>query len=393
MKMEIRRTKVERPSHGNSGSVNYDFRHLKRKLPPAYLEILKTLKPRFHKVAQLSSQERMTATQRKELEGELMDIGLEGGSMLRSVHEGVNHIIPSNTLLHRQKMGLYWDLFGHPPTQDHEMGGRLIANCATNSILHTAMFSESGHGKVGVLKMPGHICPVIQIGGKKYVLDGDALFVRSERGERSPPTIKEYAKELASAHADPSNVLNVVAKSMIGRRHADASDFAAVMKYVGGEESALADAYNNFGKVLINAGDYDGAFAHLKRAIELDPRSWNAYKNLAGIHTLRGEYAEAERMIDHAFSLNPHDVELHNNRGILEYVRGNNREAEGWYKKALAIKPNHASSLVNLSNIRIDENRLDEAEGLVMQALESDPHNPKVHLTLERLNQYKNERH
>jgi tetratricopeptide (TPR) repeat protein len=79
-------------------------------------------------------------------------------------------------------------------------------------------------------------------------------------------------------------------------RDFDANNFAQALKEldaIDARQPDLAESQNLRGVILMRQGSYDKAEAALRKAIEIDPKFWNARFNLAEIPFLRKDWPEA----------------------------------------------------------------------------------------------------
>jgi Flp pilus assembly protein TadD len=104
------------------------------------------------------------------------------------------------------------------------------------------------------------------------------------------------------AAADPDDTDPDLAKRdqdyAAGKRAAESKDWAqAVQLYQRAEKRNPdhADLQNNLGFAYRNLKQYDLAFEHYKRAIELDPRHRGAHEYIGEAYLMTGDLASAEK--------------------------------------------------------------------------------------------------
>jgi Flp pilus assembly protein TadD len=104
------------------------------------------------------------------------------------------------------------------------------------------------------------------------------------------------------AAADPEDADPDLAKRdqdyAAGKRAADSKDWAqAVQLYQRAEKRNpdQADLQNNLGFAYRNLKQYDLAFKHYKRAIELDPRHRGAHEYIGEAYLITGDLPSAEK--------------------------------------------------------------------------------------------------
>jgi len=83
-----------------------------------------------------------------------------------------------------------------------------------------------------------------------------------------------------------------------GRRAADGGDWATAIRLYERAEKRNpdhADLQNNLGYAYRNLKQYDLAFKHYKRAIEIDPRHRGAHEYIGEAYLMTGDLASAEK--------------------------------------------------------------------------------------------------
>lgn len=105
-----------------------------------------------------------------------------------------------------------------------------------------------------------------------------------------------------NAAADPDETDPDLAKRDVdyaeGKRAADRKDWAtAVRLYESAEKRNPdhADLQNSLGYAYRNLKQYDLAFKHYKRAIEIDPRHRGAHEYIGEAYLMMGDLASAEK--------------------------------------------------------------------------------------------------
>ena len=182
--------------------------------------------------------------------------------------------------------------------------------------------------------------------------------------------------------------------------------------------SARMLAHCNQGAACEDRGDYAGAIAEYRRAIELDVRAFAAYRRLAAIYLDLGMVDEAivlcrqalavdpsrveirvrlanaylrKGMLDEAIlqcreaiDLNPRIIESYINMGAAYLRRGQPDQAISAYRAALKLAPGFAQIHANLGNAYMAKREMDRAIGEYKVALSLDPAFVEVHINLSR---------
>jgi tetratricopeptide (TPR) repeat protein len=97
--------------------------------------------------------------------------------------------------------------------------------------------------------------------------------------------------------------------------------------------------------------DYEGAVAMYKKVLKLDPKNAEAYNNWGTIMSEQGEYVIAIAMYRKALKFNPNYVDAYINWGTQLTSLGENEKAIIRYKKALKIDPNNIKAQRNLEQL------------------------------------------
>jgi Tfp pilus assembly protein PilF len=135
------------------------------------------------------------------------------------------------------------------------------------------------------------------------------------------------------------------------------------------------------GVALARSGNYDGAVAAFRRAIETDPRSLAAYVNLGVAFATAGRLDGAIAAFRDAISIAPNVAQLHFNLGAALKRRGALAEAIVSYERAAALEPSVAA-FNNLGSAMREHGRIDPAITAFRRALQIDDGVALVHLNL-----------
>jgi predicted O-linked N-acetylglucosamine transferase (SPINDLY family) len=143
-----------------------------------------------------------------------------------------------------------------------------------------------------------------------------------------------------------------------------------------------ADAHNNLGNALRNAGRFEAAQASYRRALEINPDFADAYNNLGNVLKDLGRLDDALASYRHALELNPLFADAHNNLGSVLKDLGQFDAALANYRKALELNPDFAAAYNNLGNAQTCIGHLDEALANCRRALELAPGYAAAHYNL-----------
>jgi protein O-GlcNAc transferase len=101
---------------------------------------------------------------------------------------------------------------------------------------------------------------------------------------------------------------------------------------------------------LHQAGQFEEAVAHYRKAIELNPRHAEAFGNLGIALQQLGRLEESAAAYQKAVALNPQLAGALNNLGNVLKALGRFDEAIGFYRQAIQARPDYVEALVNLGN-------------------------------------------
>ncbi len=181
-------------------------------------------------------------------------------------------------------------------------------------------------------------------------------------------------------------------------------------------EAPTAEILNNLGIVKRGLGDTSGAVACYRRAIDLNPQSFEAHNNLGNVLWKQGDLHEALQHVQRALSLRaesattlctyglilselgreaeavqalrgtvrlaPRFAEAHHSLGRALYALGQVSEAISAFETAIAHKPNFGAACVDLGNALTGIHGFEAAEQRYRQALTI---NPDDHVAADNL--------
>lgn len=139
-----------------------------------------------------------------------------------------------------------------------------------------------------------------------------------------------------------------------------------------------AEAHNNLGNALKDAGRLEGALASYRKALSVQPDYALAYCNLGMTLEALGDYAEAVTNYQRATYLAPELAEAYNSLGNLQQALGQHTLAAQNCRKATEIAPNFVEAHNNLGNALKDLGQLEDAAASYRQALKINPHSAEM---------------
>jgi tetratricopeptide (TPR) repeat protein len=129
------------------------------------------------------------------------------------------------------------------------------------------------------------------------------------------------------------------------------------------------EAYRALGGFYQDQGKLPQAEASLRKVVELDPKSAPAYVHLGTLFQLQGKFSQAETSFKKAIELNPEQSEAY--RGLAElYEGGHTGKAEVMFKKAIEVDPKNFEACLDLGWLYRRQKRFLEAEEFFKKAME-----------------------
>lgn len=205
--------------------------------------------------------------------------------------------------------------------------------------------------------------------------------VREHQAGRLASAETAYREVLTASpdHADASHLLGVVLQQQ--QRHDEAIGFIRRAIELNDRSWSM---HSNLGCALQELGRFDEALAHHRRAVELAPGSVVVHSNLGTALEEAGRLEEAAAAYREALRLAPGHAPAHYNLGNLLRRQGRTDEAIGCYERALRLHPDYSEAHVNLAALVGEQGQIDEAIRSYRWALEVRPNNPEAHYNLGR---------
>jgi tetratricopeptide (TPR) repeat protein len=142
-------------------------------------------------------------------------------------------------------------------------------------------------------------------------------------------------------------------------------------------------AQNNFAAVLMQTGRLDEAFAHLQKALEIDPDNVETHNNLGYVLLQMGRAEESLVYFQKALEIEPNRAAaVHYNLGHALLQRGRADEAIPHLEKALEIDPTYLPAHSDLGYALLQKGRVEESFAHLQRALEIDPDYIAAHFNL-----------
>ncbi len=136
---------------------------------------------------------------------------------------------------------------------------------------------------------------------------------------------------------------------------------------------SAADAYSNFGGLMIGLGKPDQAVAHLTEALRQNPDHIHAHSNLSMLLNDLGKPVEAIVHATAALRQDPDFADAHNNLGNGLLETGRLDEAARHFREAIRLKPDYVLAWNNLAKVFQGQGKIAEAIANYRTAISLDP--------------------
>lgn len=143
-------------------------------------------------------------------------------------------------------------------------------------------------------------------------------------------------------------------------------------------------AHKNLGIEYLNKGQFDLGIKSLNKALDLNPKDFDARNNVAAALYNLGQYQEALKVYQEIIKQAPNHAAAHSNIGMVYEQLKNKEGTIDSYKRALEINPNLIEPLNNLGAIYLELGRFKEAAAMFEAALRIDPNNKIILQNLNR---------
>jgi tetratricopeptide (TPR) repeat protein len=131
-----------------------------------------------------------------------------------------------------------------------------------------------------------------------------------------------------------------------------------------------------WGKVLEDAGEYDGALDRYQEALNLDPNNVVVLSQIGRLHIRRSRYGEAVYALSRAYREAQDNADIANDLGVAMTFNDQASEAVALYESLLQLQPNYMPAKFNLSYALVQLRELDRARPLLEEYIASKPDDP-----------------
>ena len=137
----------------------------------------------------------------------------------------------------------------------------------------------------------------------------------------------------------------------------------------GLSDQNLEVAYTCLGNAYNELDEYEKAFAAYKKALKINPESYEVWVNLGIIFRLTDQLVEAEKCYMKALELQPDYAELHTSIGALYIFQEKYEQAVHHLEKATTLNKQLPGSWANLALAYATVGRFSEADAALKRAV------------------------
>jgi tetratricopeptide (TPR) repeat protein len=141
----------------------------------------------------------------------------------------------------------------------------------------------------------------------------------------------------------------------------------------------IYQALNLLGVISAQSGQLNEAIELLQRAVTARPLAAEAHNNLGMALNLAKRHAQAVPVLEKAATLNPNYAQAHNNLGVAQQGLGHRERAMVCFQRACAIKPDYVEALSNLGAALHILKRNEDAVAVLLRALALNPRFAEAH--------------
>lgn len=146
------------------------------------------------------------------------------------------------------------------------------------------------------------------------------------------------------------------------------------------ENNPLAE--NNYGCALYEAGRFDEAIPHLKKAIQLMPAYTDPRINLGKIYLAQGKSSEAVECLTEAMNLNPGSADACYNLAMAFGIEGKYNEAIKIFGRTIQLDPDYPDVYKRMGTAMLAAGRAAEAIEYLNESLLINPYDVIVYSSL-----------
>ncbi len=186
-----------------------------------------------------------------------------------------------------------------------------------------------------------------------------------------------------SLELDPGMVNAMLALSELAKQRGDLNAAGAYLQNAVSKGGNIAEVQRAYGRYLYIKRDFQGAEAALRKATELDPKSYKAFVDLGDLYR-QALYRPNDAVTAYrkALSIDPKHAGAHYALALVLDRLGKDAEAEKEFRQALSVQPENAQVWQALAEHYVQRRQYDNAIEACNSALKANPNMPAFHMQL-----------
>ena len=133
---------------------------------------------------------------------------------------------------------------------------------------------------------------------------------------------------------------------------------------------------------LARQGNTEGAIAHYREALKIDPRLPGAHFELGEMLIVAGDSDGAQKEYQAALAANPYDEKSECRLGEFAFRSADLKAASEHFSQALQLQPEDIDAAVGLAKVLIAKDQPDKAQPLLERAAKAEPFDAPIHYHL-----------
>jgi tetratricopeptide (TPR) repeat protein len=129
---------------------------------------------------------------------------------------------------------------------------------------------------------------------------------------------------------------------------------------------------------LARQGNTEGAIAHYREALKIDPRLPGAHFDLGEMLSLASDQEGARKEYQAALAVNPSDAKSECRLGELASRESDLQSASAHFSRALQLQPNDIDSAVGMAKVLIATKQPEKAQPLLERAVKLEPYDAPI---------------
>lgn len=133
---------------------------------------------------------------------------------------------------------------------------------------------------------------------------------------------------------------------------------------------------------LARQGNNEGAIAHYREALKIDPQLPGAHFELAEMLNVASDPDDAQKEYEAALAADPYDEKSECRLGEFAYRASHFKAASAHFSRALQLQPDDVDAGVGLAKVQLAMNQPEKAQSLLERAVQLEPFDAVIHYHL-----------